>query len=73
MDAGVDINFQEESAGTTALIMSSMFNFEDIARYLMENGANVNASAANGKTPLSLAKEEDDREMVILLEQLGGK
>ena len=41
IEAGVDINYQEESAGATALIMSAIYNFEDIARYLVGKGADV--------------------------------
>jgi ankyrin repeat protein len=40
-------------------------------KFLAENGANVNAKAANGSTPLSLAEEEEDKEMIELLKQLG--
>jgi ankyrin repeat protein len=114
-ESGVDINYQEESAGVTALIMSAMYNFGDIASYLigkgadisirnktghtalmaaagssekvfdllaasgadmnvkLEDGSNVNAMAANGNTPLSLAEEEKDQEMIALLKQLGAK
>ncbi len=99
VESGVDINYQEESAGATALIMSAMYNFEDIARYLIEKGADVSIKnrtghtalmaaagssekvfdllvanrAANGNTPLSLAEEEKDQEMIALLKQLGAK
>jgi ankyrin repeat protein len=41
VETGVDINYQEESAGATALIMSAMYNFGDIARYLIEKGADI--------------------------------
>jgi ankyrin repeat protein len=40
---------------------------------LAENGANMDAKAADGNTPLSLAQEEKDQEMVALLKKLGAK
>lgn len=59
--------------GYTCLMMAARNQRPDIVRFLAENGADVNASAANGKTALSLANEEEDKEMVNLLEQLGAK
>ncbi len=55
VEAGVDINYQEESAGATALIMSAMYNFEDIARYLIEKGADISIKNNTGHTALMAA------------------
>ena len=52
VEAGVDINYQEESAGATALIMSAMYNFGDIARYLIEKGADISIKNNTGHTAL---------------------
>lgn len=55
VEAGVDVNYQEESAGTTALIMSAMYNFADIARYLIEKGADISIMNKTGHTALMAA------------------
>ena len=55
VEAGVDINYQEETAGATALIMSAMYNFGDIARYLIEKGADVSIKGNTGYTALMAA------------------
>ena len=70
--ADVDESFNSGPAeGYTCLMMAARNQRPDIVKFLVENGANVNARAANGNTPLSLAKEEEDQEMVTLLKQLG--
>ncbi len=72
--ADVDESFNSGPAeGYTCLMMAARNQRPDIVKFLVENGANVNAIAANGNTPLSLAKEEEDQEMVTLLVQLGAE
>lgn len=72
--ADVDESFTSGPAeGYTCLMMAARNQRPDIVNFLVENGANVNAKAANGNTPLSLAQEEEDQEMVALLKQLGAK
>jgi len=72
--ADVDESFTSGPAeGYTCLMMASRNQRPDIVKFLTENGANVNTKAANGNTPLSLAEEEEDKEMIELLKQLGAK
>ncbi len=72
--ADVDESFTSGPAeGYTCLMMAARNQRPDIVNFLVENGANVNTKAANGNTPLSLAVEEEDQEMVALLKQLGAK
>jgi ankyrin repeat protein len=72
--ADVDEYFTSGPAeGYTCLMMAARNQRPDIVNFLVENGANVNARAANGNTPLSLAEEEKDQEMIALLKQLGAK
>ena len=72
--ADVDESFTSGPAeGYTCLMMAARNQRPDIVKFLVENGANVNAKAANGNTPLTLAKEEEDQEMVALLKELGAK
>jgi len=66
VEAGVDINYQEESAGATALIMSAMYNFGDIARYLIEKGADVSIQNNTGHTAL-MASAGSSEEVFDLL------
>jgi ankyrin repeat protein len=72
--ADVDESFTSGPAeGYTCLMMAARNQRPDIVKFLADNGANVNAKAANGNTPLSLAEEEEDKEIIELLKQLGAK
>jgi len=72
--ADVDESFTSGPAeGYTCLMMAARNQRPDIVKFLADNGANVNAKAANSSTPLSLAEEEEDKEMIELLKQLGAK
>lgn len=55
VNKGVDINYQDKSYGSTALILACQYNFVDIAKFLIENGADLNLQANNGYTPLIAA------------------
>ena len=46
-------------------------NSADVARLLIEGGANVNATAAGGYTPLHLAASNGNRDIVVLLLENG--
>jgi ankyrin repeat protein len=72
--ADVDESFISGPAeGYTCLMMAARNQRPDIVNFLVENGENVNARAASGNTPLSLAEEEKDQEMIALLKKLGAK
>ena len=76
LDKGADVDESFTSGpaeGYTCLMMAARNQRPDIVNFLVENGANVNAKAADDNTPLSLAAEEEDQEMVTLLKQLGAK
>lgn len=55
IEDGVDINYQEENYGSTALIMACQYNFVDIARYLIEKGADFNIRMKTGHNALMAA------------------
>ena len=76
LDLGADVDESCTSgpvAGYTCLMMAALNQRPDIVKFLVENGANVNAKTGDGNTPLSLAEKEDDPEMVALLKELGAK
>jgi len=62
-----------DAAGYTCLMMAARNASPELVGYLVKKGADVNARAADGNTPLSLATGEDDQEMVALLKKLGAK
>jgi ankyrin repeat protein len=67
VETGVDINYQEESAGATALIMSAMYNFGDIARYLIEKGADISIKNKTGHTALMAAAGSSEEVFDLLV------
>lgn len=52
---GVDVDYQDEYSGSTALILSCGYNFVDMAKFLIEHGANLNLQDRNGQTALMAA------------------
>lgn len=63
-----DIN-QEDKSSATALFHACAENDEEIAKFLIQNNANVNHAAMfiNGKTPLIVAAEQGHENIVALL------
>jgi ankyrin repeat protein len=59
------------AAGYTALMMAARNNREDLVRLLIENGAEVDAAAADGATALSLAAGAHHGGIVTLLRENG--
>lgn len=57
--------------GYTPLMMAARNNQEELVRFLIEHGANVNAVAGDGATPLSLAEEEGHGNIVEILKASG--
>jgi len=55
VEKGADINYQDETYGSTPLILACQYNFVDMAKYLIDKGADVNLQAKNGYTPLIAA------------------
>ena len=76
LEKGADVDEKQvsgEAEGYTCLMMAARNQRPDIVNFLVENGADVNAKAGNGDTPLSLAEKEGDQEMVALLKKYGAK
>jgi len=66
---GADINYQEPLYGTSALYLALKNNHKEIAKYLIEQGANVNIMTYDKETPLSTAIIFSNFEMVKYLIQ----
>lgn len=60
-------------AGWTALHYAAGLGFADLVQPLIERGADVNAQDDKGKTPLRVAVEADQREVVKLLTNVGAR
>lgn len=76
IELGADVDESSTTGGTkgyTCLMMAARNQRPDLVKYLVENGADVNARAGDGNTPLSLAQKEEDTEMVNLLKKLGAE
>jgi ankyrin repeat protein len=65
------VNPNNASPHTTALHVAAHFGRYEIARILIEHGANVDGVDANGDTPLTTAVERNRREIAQLLIESG--
>lgn len=65
--ADVTLATSGDSAKETALHYAAINGDIDIARALLQNGANINALTDEGRSPLYCAVEEDQKEMVQFL------
>jgi len=59
--------------GFTPLIYAARDNYLEIAKFLIEHGANVNAKNLHDQTPLSVAEDRSYADMVKLLKAHGAK
>lgn len=59
--------------GYTPLFWAILYDETDVVKFLAEKGADVNAVAENGKTPLSIASEGGNEDIVALLKNHGAK
>jgi ankyrin repeat protein len=64
---GADVDARENVAGQTALMWSVSERHPEVARLLIEEGANVHARSKGGFTPLLFAAREGDVESARLL------
>ena len=68
-----ELNTNDFYSGYTPLFWAVYDNNEKLVKFLIEHGANVNATAKNETTPLSLATEAGYETMVTLLKSKGAK
>jgi len=67
-----DVNYMVKS-GITPLMGASLHNYSDVVKMLVENKANVNASATKGSTALKLASKYADSNLVVYLKDHGAQ
>jgi ankyrin repeat protein len=68
--SGSDVN--QGDGGNTALHAASRFKQLEMVRWLLDHGANVNASDYERKTPLHVAVESGHADVAELLRRRGG-
>lgn len=68
ISSGANVNARDRW-GWSALSMCGYGGFPDIAKLLLENGADIDNIDVDGDTPMSLAENRGHPEMVFLLEE----
>jgi len=70
--AGADVDMKDKH-GRTSLLMAAWWDHKETAELLIGAGADVNAMADNGVTPLDLSIKLNITEITTLLRKHGGK
>ena len=76
LEKGADINEEstnEYVSGETPLFIAAGEDNEELVRFMIKNGANVNAKSKKGKTPLSVAEKSGNKNIIELLKSNGAK
>jgi ankyrin repeat protein len=71
IEKGADVNYKNTSDGWRSLHYAISCGSDDMARLLIEKGADVNAIADDGTTPLILAAKNDSVFIAKLLLEKG--
>jgi ankyrin repeat protein len=71
IEKGADLNYNNTSDGLTSLHYAISCGADEVARLLIEKGANVNALADDGTSPLILAAKNDSVFIAKLLLEKG--
>jgi ankyrin repeat protein len=70
-EEGESVNAFHEGGNCPILVLAIINEWKELAHYLIEHGANVNAKSATGYTPLMAAASNADLEMVKALVKKG--
>jgi RNA polymerase sigma factor (sigma-70 family) len=78
IENGADVNLKRGGinfprSGWTALHYAAGYGFKGVIALLIEHGAELNATDVEGKTPLRVALEENQNEVVEILQQHSAK
>jgi ankyrin repeat protein len=74
IEKGADINRANPNRGFTPLHLAAVLNDVALVQLLVDKGANLQAKDKDGKTPLDIAKEKGNLNVVkIIVEQLDKK
>ena len=65
--AGANVNYKTRRTHFTALILAAQEGHEDVVKYLLANGADVNHKTREGMTALYTASKRGHRVIVNLL------
>ncbi len=65
--SSVDVNYQDQSSGSTALMLACGYNFADMAKFLVQRGADVNLQDKLGQTALMIAAYRSEELFNLLL------
>ena len=71
LEMGVDIEARSTSHGETGLLMAARRNLVSVARYLIDQGAEINAKDDHGFTPLLRAVDSNSHGTLRLLLEAG--
>ena len=72
LEHGADIE-QRDANGDTSLLIAIRQDNHRLATYLVNQGANVNVTMADGTSALQLARQEGANELISLLERFGAR
>ena len=67
LDNGAYVDTRNENSQETPLHRACLYGFRCVATVLMENGADVNAKAKDGSTPLQIAAKRHHKDMVMYI------
>ena len=73
IEGGVDVNAADKDFGIAALLWASYKGYKEIAKLLIEAGANVHEVNRYGDTALDLASRKNHEEIVELLVEAGAR
>jgi ankyrin repeat protein len=73
LNSGADVNSKDMFGGNTGLHWSARLGLTEMARLLIEKGANPNIRNDDNDTPLHWAAREGQKELVVILLAHGAK
>ena len=68
-----DLNRSSRRSGIKPLMLASCFGDMDIAKLLIDNGADINLKDSSGMTPKDYARKLGQKKMQEFLEKMGGE